>query len=116
MLLLNIGLSGFSLQPVFEVDNEFLINEVLVGASLMTSVRQVVTDYYKELSLVINYLKRHMMFAINISRNEINSNTDQINQKHIRKCFSWFEDNVINASKVNNCNNYEKFEDGGEDI
>ena len=116
MLLLNIGLSGLSLQPVFEVDNEFLINEVLVGASLMTSVRQVVTDYYTELSLVINDLKRRMMFAINISRNEINSNTDQINQKHIRKFFSWFEDNVINASKANNCNNYEKFEDGGEDV
>ena len=78
MLLLNIGLSELSLHPVFEVDNEFLINEVLVGASLMTSVRQVVTDYYKELSLVINDLKCRMMFAINISRNEINSNTDQI--------------------------------------
>ena len=48
-----------------------------------------------------------MIFDINIIRNESNDNTDQVNQTHVRKFFhhmGWFEGNVININKENNCN------------
>ena len=79
MSLLNIGLSGLSLQSVVEVGNKFLMNEICVGILSIKLVRQVVNDYDKELPLPINTLNRCMMLAINIRIYETNDNTYQVN-------------------------------------
>ena len=51
MAFFNIGLLGLSLQSHIEIDDEFLMNEVLTGASAMKEVRQAVNDYDIELSI-----------------------------------------------------------------
>ena len=69
MSILNIGLSALSLTLDPNCD-EWLIKEVLAGASSMKTVRKNIEDYDKEFCLALSTIERRLRMAKGLSESD----------------------------------------------
>ena len=85
MDFLNIGLSGLALNSNMQVEDEFLMDEVIGNASLMKSMRAAVQDYGTDLPLAIAVLEhclgRNVYVATSNSTNKPEVITENGNDK-----------------------------------